>query len=342
VSSLNGSARRWINKLPKGSIKTPEDIEQAFKKDWCEKESMDSLYSQYIDICKASSKGIRDFNYRFNLLLKKIGPSFLEEAFLQHYLNSLEGVLQFTLKDRSPSTLEEARDFSFHIEKNLEFEDYIHQVNLSCNNDPWESSDEDITETEPKFPEILEVKLMPPKRKWNISFSNINNVLNVSRQHEPSKDLGMATHKIPNFEDSLFVLNTPMLKNQDMNETNRSEEPRVHNRNNLDTSMWHPSTPPLFTLGIDLGYGRGGSPHLTTWQPIPHTWCTLLEHLVCPPPFGIWILCYIYKHSLPLFVSWNLGRIAYCITLIVILFSYWNKRRLWRSNWWIVQMCGCL
>jgi hypothetical protein len=31
VSSLTGSARRWINKLPKGSIKTPEDLEQAFQ-----------------------------------------------------------------------------------------------------------------------------------------------------------------------------------------------------------------------------------------------------------------------------------------------------------------------
>ena len=113
VSLLIGSARRWINKLPKGSIKTPEDIEQAFKKDWCEKESMDSLYSQYTDICKASSEGIRDFNDRFNLLLKKIRPSFSEEVVLQHYLNSLEGVLQFTLKDRSPSTLEEAQDFSY-------------------------------------------------------------------------------------------------------------------------------------------------------------------------------------------------------------------------------------
>jgi hypothetical protein len=146
VSSLTGSARRWINKLPKGSIKTSEDLEQALKKDWCEKESMGSLYYQYIDICRASSEAIRDFNDNFNLLLKKIGPSFSEEAVLQHYLNSLEGVLQFTLKDRSPLTLEEAKDFAFQIEKNLEFEDYIHQVNLSCNNDPWESSDEDITE----------------------------------------------------------------------------------------------------------------------------------------------------------------------------------------------------
>jgi hypothetical protein len=115
VSSLTGSARRWVNKLLKGSIKTPEDLEQAIKKDWCEKESMDSLYSQYTDICKASREGIRDFNDTFNLLLKKIRPSFSEEVVLQHYLNSLEGVLQFTLKDRSPSTLEEAQDFACQI-----------------------------------------------------------------------------------------------------------------------------------------------------------------------------------------------------------------------------------
>jgi hypothetical protein len=130
----------------------------------------------------------------------------------------LEGVLQFTLKDRSLSTLEEAQDSACQIERNLEFEEYIYQVNLSHNNNSWESSDEDITETEPKLPRILEVKLMPPKRKWSTAFSDINDVLNFSRQHEPSKGLGMATHKKPNFEDSLFVLNTLMLENQGMSQ----------------------------------------------------------------------------------------------------------------------------
>jgi hypothetical protein len=60
-------------------------------------------------------------------------------------------MLQFTLKDRSPSTLEEAQDFAYQIERNLEFEDYIYQVNLSHSNNPWESSGEDIIETEPKL-----------------------------------------------------------------------------------------------------------------------------------------------------------------------------------------------
>jgi hypothetical protein len=224
VSSLTRSARKWINKLPKGSIKSPEDLEQAFQKDWCEKESMDSLYSQYTNICKASSEGIRDFNDRFNLLLKKVKPSFSEEAVLQHYLNSLEGVLQFTLKDRSPSTLEEAQDLASRIEQKLEFEDYINQDNLSHNNDPKESSNEDVPEAEPKPLEILEVRLMPPKRKWSTTFSKTNNVLNASIQHKPSEDLGMATQKKHNFEDALFVLDTLMLEDQDMSEADKSEE----------------------------------------------------------------------------------------------------------------------
>jgi hypothetical protein len=80
------------------------------------------------------------------------------------------------------------------------------------------SSDEDMTETEPMLPIILEVKLMPPKRKWSIDFSDINDVLNFSKQYEPYEGLGMATHKKPNFEGSLFVLNTPMLENQGMSQ----------------------------------------------------------------------------------------------------------------------------
>jgi hypothetical protein len=88
-----------------------------------------------------------DFNDRFDLLLKKLRPNLnSEEAILQHYLNSLEGILQFTLKDRSPSTLEEAQDLAYQIEKNLEFEDYIYQVVFSHNSSPWRSSDEDTTE----------------------------------------------------------------------------------------------------------------------------------------------------------------------------------------------------
>jgi hypothetical protein len=47
----------------------------------------------------------------------------------------------------------------------------------------------------------------------------------------------MATHKKPNFEDSLFVLNTPMLENQDMSEADKFEEFQVHSETDPSTSM---------------------------------------------------------------------------------------------------------
>jgi hypothetical protein len=204
ASSLTEDATTWIKSLPKGSIKTPEELEKAFKIRWCKQENAQSLYSQYIDICKGSSEGIRDFNDRFNLLLKKLRPNLnSEEAILQHYLNSLEGILQFTLKDRSPSTLEEAQDFAYQIEKNLEFEDYIHQVNLLHDNNPWGSSDENITETEPNLPEILEVKPMVLKRKWSTSHTNVQDVplWEPPTEVEPFQDV--FSHKNGEIEASL-------------------------------------------------------------------------------------------------------------------------------------------
>jgi len=92
--SLTRDAKTWIDILPKGSIKTPEELEQAFKIRWCKQENAQSFYFQYINICKGSNKSVRDLNDRFNLLLKKLRPNLRsEEAILQHYLNFSDGIL---------------------------------------------------------------------------------------------------------------------------------------------------------------------------------------------------------------------------------------------------------
>jgi hypothetical protein len=91
--SLIGDARTWIDTY-KGSIRNPEELERAFKIRWCNDEQKQDLFSQYLDVCKGSCEGVRDFSDRFNLLLKKVQPKLnSEEAILEHYLNSLEGVL---------------------------------------------------------------------------------------------------------------------------------------------------------------------------------------------------------------------------------------------------------
>jgi hypothetical protein len=136
VSSLTRSARKSISKLSKRRIKTPEDLEQIFKKSWCEKESMDSHYSQFLEAYKQTNEDVRGFNDRFNTLLNKLEPNFLPKSLiLQRYLHSFEGILQLTLKNRFPANLEEAQDVACQIKENLKFSSLTHQVNLSKNDD---------------------------------------------------------------------------------------------------------------------------------------------------------------------------------------------------------------
>jgi hypothetical protein len=118
-----------------------------------------SLYSQYLKICKQNNEDVREFNDRFNTLIGQLEPNFHQEgAILQHYLNSLEGELQFTLKNRSLMSLEEAQDASCQIEENLKFDDSIHQINLLNNDDILGLNKEVMGEREHDFPEILEVE----------------------------------------------------------------------------------------------------------------------------------------------------------------------------------------
>jgi hypothetical protein len=266
ASSLTESAKDWINSLTKGSIKTPEDLEQTFKNNWCEKESMDSLYSRFLEACKQTDEDVREFNDRFNTLINKHEPSFLTKSIiLQRYLNSFEGTLQLTLKNRFPANLEEAQDVACQIEENLKFSSLTHQVNVLNIDDIWEINKEIMGGPEHDLLETLELENNAFHRKWSTTFSNLKDALNFSRKIEPSEDLSMATHEKPNFVDCIFTLITPSQtqENQDMrdprfeyfgqtNEDSRMkfEEPQVYtsnqpqhfpkpgnNNTNLSTSM---------------------------------------------------------------------------------------------------------
>jgi hypothetical protein len=185
ASSLVEDAKVWIDGCPKGSIKNPEELQRAFRIRWCDSEHSQDSFSQYLGICKGSCEGIREFSDRFNLLLKKVRSKVgSEQAILDHFLSSLEGDLQFTLKDRSPATLEEAQDLAFQIEKNLEFEDYIHQMDLSQNVDLWDPGNELVME--PESPRILQVELAPTKRKWSLSHESITPSQEPPLKKDPS------------------------------------------------------------------------------------------------------------------------------------------------------------
>jgi hypothetical protein len=125
---------------------------------------------------------------------------------LQRYLDSFEGILQLTLKNHFPANLEEAQDVACQIEENLKFRSLTHQVNLLNNDDIWES----MEAPEHDLLETPELENNAPQRKWSTCFSNMKDVLNFSRKHEPSEGLIMAAREKPNFEDSLFILTKPI------------------------------------------------------------------------------------------------------------------------------------
>jgi hypothetical protein len=80
ASSLTGSARTWINGLPSGSIKTPEDLERAFKNRWCKKESMASFYSQYLEFAKEPMKTLGNSMIGSTFSLANFNPTFTQRV----------------------------------------------------------------------------------------------------------------------------------------------------------------------------------------------------------------------------------------------------------------------
>jgi hypothetical protein len=117
LASPTRNAREWSNALPSRSLTTPKYLEQVFLKRWSVVENMASLYSQHLKICKQNDENIREFNDRFNTLIGQLGTKFHQEStVLEHYLNSFEGELQFTLKNRFLMSLGEEQDVAFRIE----------------------------------------------------------------------------------------------------------------------------------------------------------------------------------------------------------------------------------
>jgi ribonuclease HI len=217
ASSLVEKAKGWIDQVPEKSIKNVEELQKAFKVRWCDKENPEDLFLQYTDICKGPCESIREFTDRFNLALKKIRSKVgSEQAIIDHYLSSLEGNLQFRVKDRSPTTLEEAQEMVFQIERSLDFDDLIEERNLYC--EPWDSDDEPMPELE--NPSVLQIELAPTKRKWSLSQSSTSSQEPPLKKTHPEDEVcdtskGLDPNHVQDF--SLFInqVGDPTPKNRD-------------------------------------------------------------------------------------------------------------------------------
>jgi hypothetical protein len=129
-------------------------------------------------MCKGSCESIGEFTDRFNLVLKKMRSKVgSEQAIIDWYLFTLEGNLQLRIKDKSPTTLEEAQELAFEIERKLDFEEFVEERIMNC--ESWDPGDEPMPE--PEDPSVLQIELAHTKRKWSLFQDN------TSSQEPPLK-----------------------------------------------------------------------------------------------------------------------------------------------------------
>jgi hypothetical protein len=113
-TSHTRDARKWSTNLPRKILTTYKDLEKDFLPIWGVMEDMESLYSQYLNICKQNDEVVREFNDIFNTLLGRIDSDFLPESvILRQYLNYFEGNFQSILRSRFHTKLKEAQDGAF-------------------------------------------------------------------------------------------------------------------------------------------------------------------------------------------------------------------------------------
>jgi hypothetical protein len=219
ASSLIGEAKRWIDKLPKGGIKNIEELQRAFKARWCDEENSRDLFLQYSNMCKGSCESIGEFTDRFNLILKKIRSKVSsEQAIIDWYLFTLEGNLQFRIKDKSPTTLEEEQELAFEIERNLDFEEFVEKRIMNC--ESWDPGNEPMPN--PEDPSVLQVELAPTKRKWSLSQNNTSSQEPPLKKTHPENEVCDTSKELDpgHVQDfSLFInqVGDPTPKNSDFN-----------------------------------------------------------------------------------------------------------------------------
>jgi hypothetical protein len=112
--------------------------------------------------------------------------------------------LQFRVKDRSPTTLEEAQELAFEFERSLDFNDFIEERNMNC--EPWDLGDEPMPELE--NPSVLQVELAPTKRKWSLSQNNTSSQEPPLKKTHPEDEVcdtskGLDPNHVQDF--SLFI-----------------------------------------------------------------------------------------------------------------------------------------
>jgi HSP90 family molecular chaperone len=117
--SLEENAKTWYSGFPDNSITSWDAFHDAFIKRWAVRKDARLMLTQLHEMKKKDSETIKDFDERFDKLLKDFPPNLKpnDDTILLHYTNAFEGKFGFLLRDKSPTTLERLRNMQPTLKK---------------------------------------------------------------------------------------------------------------------------------------------------------------------------------------------------------------------------------
>jgi hypothetical protein len=121
ASSLTEEALRWFRGLPDNHLTSYEYFSKLFKSKWTTKKDNGMLVAQFNQIKKKENEIVSEFDTRFDRLYSQISTYLCPTAatVCLQYVNAFDGKFHFILKDKKPTSLAEAKEYSAEIEENL-------------------------------------------------------------------------------------------------------------------------------------------------------------------------------------------------------------------------------
>jgi hypothetical protein len=121
ASSLTEDAQRWFRGIPDNHIASYEDFSKLFKNRWTTKKDNGMLVAQFNQIKKKENETVSEFDNRFDRLYSQIPTDLHPTAAVVRllYMNAFDGKFCFILKDKNPTTLAQAKEYSAEIEENI-------------------------------------------------------------------------------------------------------------------------------------------------------------------------------------------------------------------------------
>jgi hypothetical protein len=121
VQTFEGKVRIWFQGLPVGSLRSYDDLENDFLRQW--REMKDHIYylTEFGALRKKNSESVLEFTQRFNKLYHKIPAEFKpsQPAAKVTFVGAFEPDFALLLRERRPATLTGMQYDAIEIESNM-------------------------------------------------------------------------------------------------------------------------------------------------------------------------------------------------------------------------------